>query len=165
MIGKYLFGFSDHYASPVEMEAWANSIMFSRPPDFIINGDYMERWFVIPRNEQQNVYLHRTLRDDYDVMHDHPWDSTSLIIAGGYIEQTPEGDYLRQPGDVISRKAHDAHRLTLIDGEPSISLFFTGPKVREWGFHCPKGWVNWENFTGGYHNGRADKGVGCGEYG
>jgi len=155
--------FVDQYAGFADMRDWADSIML-RKPDFTIGGDYMQRWFIIPRNDRMNLYLHRTLRSDDDVMHDHPWDNTSFVIDGGYLEHTPEGTFERQPGQVIHRKATDVHRLELIHGLPSISLFMTGPKVREWGFHCPKGWVHWKDFTGGYHDGRSEKGAGCGEY-
>ena len=31
---------------------------------------------------------------------------------------------------------------------PCWSLFLFGPRLREWGFHCPdRGWVHWEEFT------------------
>jgi quercetin dioxygenase-like cupin family protein len=111
---------------------------------------YLKRWWVIPRNEQQNVYLHLILRDDEDrALHDHPWENTSYVISGSYREITPEGTFLRQPGDLIHRPATALHRLELIDGAPAVSLFFTGPKVREWGFECPQGWRHWRDFTGG----------------
>lgn len=156
--------FADQYADITDMQRWARSVM-QREPDFVIGGDYMRRWYIIPRNESMNLYLHETLRSDEDVMHDHPWDNTSFVLSGGYIEHTSLGGrVIRMPGDVISRKATDAHRLELVGGYPSISLFLTGPKVREWGFHCPKGWVPWQEFTGGYHDGRSEKGAGCGEY-
>lgn len=154
--------FADQYATINDMQRWAQETM-RREPDFVIGGDYMRRWYIIPRNEMMNLYLHETLRSDDDVMHDHPWDNTSLVIAGGYLEHTPDGTYSRSPGAIVSRKATDAHRLELMHGR-SISLFLTGPKVRDWGFHCPKGWVPWQTFTGGYHSGRSDKGAGCGEF-
>ena len=150
------------YASPVEMAAWADRMM-ERAPDFVI-GDptYLRRWWVVPRNEQQNVYLHEGLRDDDDrALHDHPWPNTSLLIRGRYREITPEGAFVREAGSIVARQATDAHRLQLIDGEPFVSLFFTGPKVREWGFHCPRGWVHWRDFTAGV-NGEL-VGRGCGE--
>jgi hypothetical protein len=138
------------YADQEEMAIWARCRM-QRSPDFVI-GDpaYMRRWWIVPRNEQQNVYLHEILRDDEDrALHDHPWDNTSLLLIGKYREITPEGVFLREAGSLVSRKATDAHRLELIDGAPCVSLFFTGLKVREWGFHCPNGWVHWRDFTGG----------------
>lgn len=150
------------YASLTDMQVWAASIM-ARACDFPI-GDpvYLERWWIIPRNEKQNVYLHRILRDDDDrALHDHPWANASYVIAGSYREITPEGTFIRQPGDVVVRPAMALHRLELIDGDPCISLFTTGPKIREWGFDCPKGWVHWKDFTAG-DNGEL-VGRGCGE--
>lgn len=30
--------------------------------------------------------------------------------------------------------------------KPVITLFITGPRVRNWGFWCPKGWRRWQDF-------------------
>lgn len=150
------------YASPEDLAEWAGEVM-ERAPDFVIGAPaYLRRWWIIPRNEQQNVYLHEILRDDDDrALHDHPWDNQSLVLRGSYREITPEGTFIRKAGDLITRSADTLHRLELIDGAPCVSLFFTGPKVREWGFACPKGWVHWRDFTGGA-NGEL-VGRGCGE--
>ena len=150
------------YTDIDDMAAWARSKMI-HDPDFVI-GDpaYLRRWFIIPRNEWQNIYLHHILRDDDDrALHDHPWDNGSLLLAGRYREVTPDGVFVREPGALIMRKATDSHRLELIGGEHCISLFFTGPKIREWGFHCPKGWVHWRDFTAGEAGELV--GRGCGE--
>lgn len=138
------------YASVAAMEMWARAQMV-RTPDFVIGlPAYLRRWWIVPRNEQQNVYLHEILRDDDDrALHDHPWQNTSWVLIGGYREVTPNGVFLREAGSIVHRKATDSHRLELIDGQPCVSLFFTGPKVRDWGFHCPKGWVPWQEFTAG----------------
>jgi hypothetical protein len=150
------------YADATDMAAWARARM-QRHHDFVIGEPaYLRRWWIIPRNEQQNVYLHEGLRDDEDrALHDHPWDNVSYLLIGRYREITPEGAFIREAGSIIRRKATDAHRLELVDGQPFVSLFFTGPKVREWGFHCPRGWVHWRDFTAG-ENGEL-VGKGCGE--
>ncbi|HEX7853803.1 MAG TPA: hypothetical protein VF503_08925 [Sphingobium sp.] len=152
------------YASLEDLQAWARGKM-QMAPDFVIgdrDAPYLRRWWIMPRNEWQNLYLHEILRDDDDrALHDHPWANTSLLISGSYREITPGGVYVRDPGSLIERQATDAHRLELIDGAPAVSLFFTGAKVREWGFHCPSGWVHWQDFTAG-ENGEL-VGRGCGE--
>lgn len=147
------------------LESWAMKTMFMRNPDITI-GDhddpYMERWHILPRNPFFNLYLHRFLRDDDDrALHDHPWASASLLIAGSYVEVTPWPDkpyapgwgvrrgnqawrYL--PGDLIFRSATHAHRIELLSAHHCVTLFATGPRVRDWGFHCPKGWRNWREF-------------------
>jgi hypothetical protein len=150
------------YATLAELQGWAHDIM-DRRPDFVIGQPaYLRRWWIIPRNEMSNVYLHEILRDDDDrALHDHPWPNTSLLIAGGYREHTPDGVFERAAGDVVVREATALHRLELVGGAPAISLFMTGPKVREWGFACPQGWRHWREFTGG-ENGEL-VGRGCGE--
>lgn len=140
------------YTTPEDMLAWARARM-QRTPDYVI-GDpdrpYMRRWWIVPRNEGCNVYLHEILRSDDDrALHDHPWENTSMLLGGSYIEHTPEGSFLREAGSVVHRQATDAHRLEVLDGGRAISLFMTGPKLREWGFHCPRGWVHWRDFTAG----------------
>ena len=150
------------YSSIEDMQRWADLIMMM-PPDFSIGAPvYLNRWWIIPRNEVQNVYLHQGLRDDDDrALHDHPWDNQSYVIKGRYREITPDGSFIREAGELVCREATDAHRLELVNGEPFVSLFFTGPKVREWGFYCPKGWIHWRDFTAG-ENGEL-VGKGCGE--
>lgn len=154
-------------ATVVDLLYWATNLMQSRPADFVIahdGQDYLRRWWVVPRNNYSNVYLHKILMPDDDrALHDHPWDNTSLIIKGSYREITPAGEFIRSPGDIINRKATDAHRLELVNSEPIISLFMTGPVIREWGFHCPQGWRHWKEFTAMSADGKSVVGRGCGD--
>jgi hypothetical protein len=163
-------------ASIEQMQEWAEGIMKAEP-NFII-GDpadpYMKRWWVIPRNAQFNVYLHQILKSDTDeALHDHPFDNTSFLLKGGYGEVMPvfnSPDYtfkadaptqtrIRIAGDVVERSARDPHRLILTNDEPCISLFITGPIIREWGFYCPKGWTHWKDYSATANAGQ--KGLGC----
>lgn len=60
-----------------------------RPPDFEVGDGYLGRWFIIPRNRWFNVYLHRfTGSDDDRALHDHPWWSLSIMLAGALDEHT-----------------------------------------------------------------------------
>ena len=147
----------------------------TRPPDFIVKrtkvdgsgGEYLRRWWVIPRNDSFNIYLHQFVDDDDDrALHDHPWPSASLILQSGYIEHLPGGiTQLRVPGELIYREPEVSHRISLhrdTQGNPlpAWSLFMTGARIRDWGFHCPQGWVHWEKFTA--VNDRGAVGEGCG---
>lgn len=136
-----------------------------RAPDFVIGSPddpYMQRWFLIPRNDEFNVYYHRILRDDEDrALHDHPWPSLSIMTHGRLHEITPEGSRVVRMGDVVFRAPELPHRLELIDGQAAETLFITGPRVRDWGFHCPKGWVLWSDFVNPGDTGTV--GRGCGE--
>ncbi len=127
-----------------------------RAPSVVIGGaasPYLLRWHLLPRNPLCNLYLHRFLRSDDDrALHDHPWVSASLILSGGYIEHRPTGPRWLLPGDLVVRGARSAHRVALrrdADSCPVWTLFLTGPRVREWGFHCPGGWRHWRAFTAG----------------
>lgn len=153
-------------------------MMFKRKPDFVIGGDadpYLHRWYLIPRNRWLNLYLHHFMRSDDDrAMHDHPWWWMSVILAGpGYYEHTPTGIFWRKPWRPRFGKATALHRVELSHiGQPYHpydwpetpvwTLFLTGPRVREWGFQCPKGWTHWRIFCGlpAGQNGGA-KGPGC----
>lgn len=137
-----------------------------RPPDVIIGkpgDDYLRRWFVIPRNTVFNVYLHQFIRSDDDrALHDHPWWNASILLDGEYVEHTiPQGGVnqrkLYSAGDVKIRSAKYAHRVELVSG-PCISLFITGPRIREWGFHCPMGWRHWKEFTSPHNSGEIGRG-------
>jgi hypothetical protein len=153
------------YATADDQRAWAATLM-EREPDFVIgpkDDPYLRRWWIIPRNEGCNVYLHEILRSDDDrALHDHPWANTSMLLDGRYVEHTGGGSVLREAGSIVSRQASDSHRLEILPGERAVSLFMTGPKVREWGFWCPNGWVHWRDFTAG-DNGEL-VGRGCGEH-
>ena len=133
------------------------SRLTERVPDFVIGGSerpYMLRWFVLPRNKFFNIYLHHFRRSDDDrALHDHPWANCSILLRGTYTEHTiaAGGINRRQvlaAGSVRMRwTGCIAHRVELHDG-PCWSLFLTGPRYREWGFHCPKqGWIHWARFT------------------
>jgi hypothetical protein len=144
-----------------------------RKPDFVIGGEdnpYLRRWWVIPRNKLFNIYLHQMLRDDDDrALHDHPWVNCSIVLKGGYFEHMPADDAdpagptrqkWRGVGAVVFRRPKAAHRLSLWQGNPSWSLFITGPRIRSWGFWCPKGWRDWKVFTN-TDDGGATVGRGC----
>jgi hypothetical protein len=139
----------------------------------------MLRWYIIPRNRWLNIYLHKFMRDDDDrALHDHPWWFVSVMLWGRYLEtrdQVIDGDVfvmerrrddVRRCGSIAFRRATDRHRVTLakdIDGKPipCWTLVLTGPKVREWGFWCPKGFVVWTDFVDQGDHGNIGKG--CGE--
>jgi hypothetical protein len=173
------------YASLDDLQAWARELMASREPDFVI-GDpanpYLRRWWLIPRNEYCNVYLHEILRSDDDrAGHDHPWANSSFLIEGEYQEVTYyrnapwlEMYRIRQrAGDSVRRFPDDTHRLIIPEGGRVVSLFVTGPKVREWGFWCPGDgsdpattssmarWIPWQEFCAPTNKGQI--GRGCGE--
>lgn len=135
----------------------ARRITCERSPDSIIpcaEGDYLLRWYILPPNRFLSVYVHLILASDDDrAMHDHRSATLSLILEGGYDELVPtNGDpfwpklHIRQPGDVVFRLPGDLHRLQVPKNGYALTLFVTGPTVREWGFRTPVGWVRHEEY-------------------
>lgn len=137
-----------------------------RAPDVVIGGSenpYLKRWWIIPRNRFFNVYLHCFLRSDDDrAHHDHPWlFRLSWLLKNRYIAHSIKAGgvavaELREPGSVEFCWGASPHRVELQPDDlvgdmaelrPCWTLFITGPRIREWGFHCPKGWVHWKLFT------------------
>lgn len=127
-----------------------------RAPDEII-GDpaFLDRWDLVPRNNWRSFYLHKIFGSDNEtILHDHPWPSISFILSGAYVEHTIRagGIHVRQvrsEGDIILRRASTAHRLEVDESTngPCWTLFLAGPRVREWGFHAPGGWIHWTDFA------------------
>lgn len=129
-----------------------------RKPDMDIGPGYMHRWYLIPRNRFFNIYLHKIIRDDDDrALHDHPWWSVSVLLKGRLMELLKERVRFPKRFLPVIRSAELAHRLVVLDG-PVWTLFITGPRIREWGFYCPKGWVHWKDFTKPGHPGEIGKG-------
>lgn len=124
-------------------------IVSRRRPDFVIGGaenPYMNRWWLIPRNPVFNIFLHEFIRDDDDrALHDHPWWSLSLSLQGRLIEIQRSGRREIPPGSLIFRTGRFAHRL-IVPEPGSLTLFLTGPRYRQWGFHCSNGWRSWKIF-------------------
>jgi hypothetical protein len=156
----------------------------NRKPDEIIGesasgrNDYMRRWFIIPHASTRsgwpilktgNAFLHNFNRSDDDrALHDHPWVfNVSILVKGSYWEHMPGGiRKLRRTGQVVFRNGTASHRVELLKDEhgrdiPVWTIFLTGPKCREWGFYCKKGWVHWKDFTAPGKPGEV--GPGCGE--
>lgn len=153
----------EHDDPLVQFPRWLKTCFRDRRPDQDIGPGYLQRWWILPRNPIANIYLHRVWRDDDDrALHDHPWINLSIILRGAYREVMPDfgahatpyvsiaalptRGVLRRAGAMKFRRPSDAHRLEVVDG-PVWSLFITGPTVRAWGFHCPKGWRHWREFT------------------
>jgi len=148
---------------------------------------YLKRHWLIPRNRFLNIYVHEFLRSDDDrALHDHPWlFNASWLIDGCYVEHTiAEGGVQhrtqRVGGDWKFRWGPAPHRVELqtmadlledagIEGAqvwpwnaeplPCWTVFITGPRCREWGFHCPdQGWIHWKRFTAPDDQGAIGKG-------
>ena len=78
--------------------------------------------------------------------HDHPVTFLSVILRGGYIEARKDQVRRHRWFNFIRATQDDPH--TIVYTEPNtVTLCFMGPKVREWGYHTPDGWVYWKNYN------------------
>lgn len=136
------------FVRKVAQKVAPNINRLKRHPDVIIGDDYLHRWFIIPRNPIINIYLNKFHNSDDDrALHDHPWHTVSFLLAGELKEIHLNGIRLIPRFIPVFRSAKFAHRIELVKG-PATTLFITGPKIREWGFHCAGGWVHWKDYTG-----------------
>ena len=133
------------------------------------NAPYMRRWWLTrPKHHggtsEHSARIHQILSSDAERhMHDHPADSTSIILRGGVWEVVPTDQHQpaaldpvcrrviwRGPGAVVHRRAEDRHQLLLPAGSTCWSLFLMGEKRRRWGFHVPgaqpSDWVPWDEY-------------------
>lgn len=157
---------------PYIIEAFGRMMMETvdlNNPDFIIWKDdqrYLERWYLRRARGDDthgNIYLHRINLSDQDRdFHDHPWDSTSIILDGVLTEyrqafgccNTPGCEFRKQiafertmhPGDIEHRFARIPHRLVVEQG-PVWTLFLTGPKLHSWGFCTEQGWMHHTDYA------------------
>lgn len=128
-------------------------------PDRRTGADYMHRYYIFLKDRKWfpfNVTLHKIVRSDDPIMHDHPWAFMTLILKGGYWEHTPhfnsEGKQFAElikwhgPGSIIYHKASEYHWLELDQNKPTTTLFFMGSQKRDWGFLLNNKWVQHETY-------------------
>lgn len=144
---------------------WHYRYAQNHPPNLVL-GDpatpSLLRWHLIPRNWFFNVYLHKWMDSDRDkVLHDHPYANISVVLEGSYVEQTKRGLRRYGAGAIKLRRAKSPHRIIMNTGKPCWTIFITGPRIREWGFHCPNGWKDWKSFVKLRNAG--DPSGGCGD--
>lgn len=121
---------------------------------------FFQRWYILRSpsggKPSPNLYVHHFLRSDMEEPHCHPWANTSYVLKGAI-----EEDYwpsaasclfedapvrlVTPAGAARARPASAVHRIVAV--EPgTISLFVTGPKVRDWGFYTDQGFIPHHEF-------------------
>ena len=96
------------------------------------------------------IKLHKTLMSDPADLHDHPWNYISLILWGGYFEETQRVKPFKQinirtwykPLSILVRSGDTPHRLILPENKYCITLIFTTRKWRDWGFIKNNSWIS-----------------------
>lgn len=133
-------------------------------------SDYMRRW--IFRTRWFTIRVHQIRKSDEGRdFHDHPWNFTSFILWGGYIEHVPGCRCFGLPDNVrilfatspldpcktftapatVRHRAEDLHRLELIDGKSAWTFVLTGAYRRLWGFLTSRGWIPFDKYERSYY--------------
>lgn len=98
--------------------------------------------------------LHVFVQGDSDrCLHDHPWTFYTLILLGGYFEETDDatGNRIRKwygPGRLLHRPAEWKHRVILDNAKPCVTMVLMLKRRRAWGFFTRRGWVDAVAFFG-----------------
>lgn len=130
---------------------------------------YMIR-YIVWKSKPCSLYIHRFLRSDHDVHHDHPWNFFTYVVEKGYKEElmVPENagagelkpKYVtRTEGSLAYRKAESIHRV-ILDRDYSVNEQSLAPltvclllnRRRIWGFvkstKIGHTWTNWKTYLG-----------------
>ena len=118
-------------------------------PDRRTGANYMHRYYLFLKDRNWfpfNLTLHKIVRSDDPVFHDHPWPYMTIVLSGGYWEHTPEGKFWRGPGHMRFSKAESLHYLEVPQGGSVWTLFFRFGKKKEWGFIKDGEWVHYQTY-------------------
>ena len=147
-------------------EPWYKRYVKRRMISEVISADgrlYLLRWHLIPRNRFFNIYLHKFIGSDKRVMHDHPWISLAYQLSGQLSEiycrpiianreehatalllksvKWMSESRIIKKGQWTYRNSRFLHFIIPESNFECWTLFFTGPKIRDWGFITTQGWV------------------------
>lgn len=123
--------------------------------DFMIdtNGEFVD---VLDQYSADEHTIQWVPDGTVEVMHD------ALLMPGKGLTPIIMRKRRYSAGSIRIRSPLTAHRLEVDTKAGSCwTIFITGPSRRVWGFHCPKGWVPWDQFVDVEDKGQT--GRGCGE--
>ncbi len=163
---------------PTRPERILNRLLSSKTIHNCEGLAYLIRWYLL-RTSFVAVFVHKFVRSDEDrALHDHPWNFLVIPIWRGYREHSERPktkseragiirlpwwsgwvEELNKPVAVVRRvwpilgiryrKAEYRHRVELIAGKASWSIFIRFRERRGWGFWPKQGFIPnktwWEN--------------------
>ncbi|CAG7580837.1 MAG: putative L-ectoine synthase [uncultured marine phage] len=110
---------------------------------------HFRRFQILKFGKLGGIYLHYFTQPDKDEHeHDHPWDFSSFVLKGAYLERYDVyKSRLRQFPSFRRYKAEDCHRIAdLVNGKPCWTLVFMGKRRRVWGYKTNKGWMDHKEY-------------------
>ncbi|MEL7196377.1 MAG: cold shock domain-containing protein [Bacteroidota bacterium] len=97
----------------------------------------MVRYYIL-KTRFLEVYFHQFIRDDDDVLHDHPWRFWTLILRKSYLEELRDGSTKRLSFPrIIYRPAGYIHRVLVepIHRGRVWTIVFAGQRKNSWNFY------------------------------
>lgn len=94
--------------------------------------------------------------DPEPYLHDHPVSFLSILLKGAYSDKRYDSHfcYCGKPHRMHRHfnfiRATDKHTIDWVSAGGAVTLCFMGPKVREWGFHTPEGFMGWKDYNKRY---------------
>jgi hypothetical protein len=130
-------------------------------PDYDGDGNYLCRLRIV-QTPWFGIYLHRfDGPDPRPTLHDHPWNFTSIVLRGGYIERrlnpfTMTVNEHHRVRWVNRLRIGEAHAITELLGVPTWTVMLVGRRRRTWGYlEGPNRWEDdswyWTEFDKHYH--------------
>lgn len=122
---------------------------------------YLVRWRLVD-TPLFGLYVHHiTAPDPQEDPHDHPWNFTSVVLKGWYVEAihrivpdfNARGSRAHFSG-VNRWRLGSVHRMQsggvahrIVQHAPSTwTLILRGKRTREWGFWTPAGFCHWKEY-------------------
>lgn len=97
-----------------------------------------------------SIRLHHIRQPDADPhLHDHPRHSRTIILTGGYIEETLEGERFLCKGDTSILTRDKFHRINRIVGDNVWTMFITWGYIGWWGYLVDGKKVCWRDYPYG----------------
>ena len=122
---------------------------------------HFKRWKLFSL-KKYNVYLHAIYKADEDLyLHNHPWDYTSIILYGTFVEKVRSnnlGEIVKYRynhlhfGSVVKRKSNIFHKIVRLESEVVYSLFITTKNHDTWGYDVDNKFVDSETFRKNKNN-------------
>ncbi len=124
-----------------------------RIEDIESNRTYLTR-FILFRTPWFGVQIHAIhLPDTGRALHNHPRAFVSVVLRGGYSEQTrTRFVMLRRAGSIHKMGIDGFHRIRRLLRSPTWTLVFVGRLQQEWGFYTPEGIVSLDRYREAYHH-------------
>lgn len=106
-------------------------------------GELHFKRFAIIECNWFSIYIHTIYKEDEDEhYHDHPWNYASIILYGGFMELTKGSWRILTIGSISIQSAERVHKIAYLYSDKVTSLFFTGPRKREWGYKVKGEWID-----------------------